>query len=507
MPARVAHLLLAAVVGAHDSPPGGTVADLKACADDSPPGGTVADLKAFYSRVTYPSQFADAADALRLTDFNSLAHGEHFGVRDDWALPTAEPLRILIAGCATGNDAVVLALQLQDGGDRGEVLCVDQSAPSLALAASLARKHNVSHLVRTLELDLHRLDAGVHGTFDYIVSSGVLHHQPSPELGLAALTAVLKPGGALGIMMHASHGMDAVMEVHKLLQRSTPAHLGWAERLETARTLQRALRDAVPPSLRHNLELNLASDEATADLYLVPHNRAYTVRQLAAWLTTSRVCVLRLEPAWRYDLEDVLTHDGHDPQPLAHVPRLSRLDRASLADAHFGVAINHRFIARVAVTERERIDGFCEDEAQEHGEDALGVVAAARRDPLSAALAPVWMAPVMAEAFPRMLAIGNRTERLHHALSLLMPGTFGHAMPDSIEGALRQTPDAIAAHIQRALDAFPEDASKLAELADGCTQLSDILAGAGRPDARDLRMYHTLERFFGLRLANVANTC
>ena len=180
-----------------------------------------------------------------MTDSITLVHAEHFGLRSDWILPNAAPLRVLVAGCAAGNDAVVLALQLQDGEERGEVLCVDQSATSLALADALARKHNVSHLVRTLELDLHELDASVHGSFDYVVSSGVLHHQPSPELGLAALTRVLKPGGAMGIMMHASHGMGPVVEVHALLQRSTLATAEWPERLERARSLQRLLVDRV----------------------------------------------------------------------------------------------------------------------------------------------------------------------------------------------------------------------------------------------------------------------
>ena len=80
-------------------------------------------------------------------------------------------------------------------------------------------------------------------------------------------------------------------------------------------------------------------------------------------------------------------------------------------------------------------------------------------------------------------------------------------MPDGVENALLLTPGAIATHIQHELDALPEDASKLAALADGCTPLSAILPGEERPDARDLRMYHMLERFFGLRLGNIAHTC
>ena len=472
-----------------------------------------ADLKAFYSRWNYPSQ-TDASDGdyLHLTDFTSLAHAEHFGLRSDWVLPTSEPLRILVAGCAAGNDAVVLALQINEyvGSRRGDVLCVDQSVPSLAIAAAKAERANVSHLVRTLELDLNQLDARVHGTFDYIISSGVLHHQSSPERGLAAIKRVLKPGGVMGLMMHASHGMGSVVEVHELLQRNPLAHMELAERLDTARGLQLSLRGSVPPSLHYNLERNLDSDESAADFYLVPYNRAYSVRQLAAWLATSGICAGRLEPSWRYDLEHVPATPLHGGAPPSYntsvLASFSRLDRLAFADSYYGVAINHRFIARVAANERERSDGVC-DEVQSQSWSQEEDEKAPRRDPRSGHFAPLWMWVEMRKALPSMLAMSNRTERLEHALALLMPGPFGHVRPDSIEGARRLTPEAIAAHVERELDAFPEDASRVAALADGCTSLSDILAGQQRPDARDLRMYYTLERFFGLRLARIEHFC
>jgi hypothetical protein len=390
----------------------------------------------------------------------------------------------------------------ETSGSAGSVVCLDQSAPSLALASEKARKHNVSHLVETLELDLNELDPSVHGTFDYIVSSGVLHHQPSPERGLAAVRAVLRPGGTMGIMMHASYGMGSTIEVHTALQRSfAQTDVGPRDRLETARALQRTLSGAVPPSLHHNLELNLASDEASADFFLVPYNRAYTVRQVASWLATAGLCLGRLEPSWRYDLEGVLSAEHSSPLHLARLhesPHLSRLDRISLADTYFGAAINHRFLARVAASELERADGVCDDEHRREQ----------KRDPTNPRFAPVWMWPAMHEALPHMLTISNRTERVQSALQLLMPGQFGHAAPDTLEGALRAIPLLIVAQLEVELDAFPEDAATLAELADGCTPLSTLLtatSGRQRPDARDLRMYRTLERFFGLRLAQISD--
>ena len=40
-------------------------------------------------------------------------------------------------------------------------------------------------------------------SFNKIVCTGVIHHLPDPEIGLRALRSVLKPEGAVHIMVYA----------------------------------------------------------------------------------------------------------------------------------------------------------------------------------------------------------------------------------------------------------------------------------------------------------------
>ena len=57
--------------------------------------------------------------------------------------------------------------------------------------------------IRFLHLDLHRV-ADLQEQFDAIFCSGVLHHLPDPERGWTALTATLRPGGAMRIMLYSA---------------------------------------------------------------------------------------------------------------------------------------------------------------------------------------------------------------------------------------------------------------------------------------------------------------
>ena len=54
--------------------------------------------------------------------------------------------------------------------------------------------------IRFVQGSLLEAKALVGGDFDYVDCCGVLHHLDAPEAGLAALKAVLKPAGGMGVM-------------------------------------------------------------------------------------------------------------------------------------------------------------------------------------------------------------------------------------------------------------------------------------------------------------------
>ena len=74
------------------------------------------------------------------------------------------------------------------------------------------------------------------GPFDYVDCCGVLHHLQDPAAGIAALTAMLKPDGGLGLMLYGRLGRTGVYPMQELL-RAVGGDMPLAERVTLARRL------------------------------------------------------------------------------------------------------------------------------------------------------------------------------------------------------------------------------------------------------------------------------
>ncbi len=181
-----------------------------------------------------------------------------------------EDSSILIAGCGT-SQAAKHALRWP----KAQVTGIDLSARSVQCTEELKRKHNLTNLqVRQLPIDrLNELEK----TFDQIICTGVLHHLEDPDAGLAALRGVLKPDGAMHLMVYAPYGRLGIYMLREFCRR-----LGIRATNEDIGQLIVALR-ALPP--RHPLE-NVMREApefqqaaALADALLHPQDRAYSVPQ------------------------------------------------------------------------------------------------------------------------------------------------------------------------------------------------------------------------------------
>lgn len=108
--------------------------------------------------------------------------------------PLPDAPEILVAGCGSGRETLLIARQAPSA----RITAIDLSAAALARAADLcAAATNITFARR----DLH--DVGVAGPrFDLVSCSGVLHHLPDPEAGWSALVDALKSGGLMSIMVY-----------------------------------------------------------------------------------------------------------------------------------------------------------------------------------------------------------------------------------------------------------------------------------------------------------------
>lgn len=109
-----------------------------------------------------------------------------------------EKTKILIAGCGTGRHAINVAMSSQ----RSKVTALDLSADSLAYGIRKANEMGISNIewFQGDILEVEKFDYN----FDYIESSGVLHHMENPSKGFEALMKKLEPNGLMKIGLYSS---------------------------------------------------------------------------------------------------------------------------------------------------------------------------------------------------------------------------------------------------------------------------------------------------------------
>ncbi len=112
---------------------------------------------------------------------------------------TTRPFDVLLAGCATGSQAIHCGLGY---GPNARVLAIDLSRKSIAYAARKANEHGVTNVafMQADILDLTNLDR----EFDIIESVGVLHHMADPLEGWRVLASRLRSGGLMHIGLYSA---------------------------------------------------------------------------------------------------------------------------------------------------------------------------------------------------------------------------------------------------------------------------------------------------------------
>ncbi len=185
--------------------------------------------------------------------------------------PYRGDLDILVAGCGTWQAAKYALCR-----PGAHVVGVDVSATSIDYTETLKRKYNLTNLeVRQLPIE----HAGeLERRFDLIVCTGVLHHLADPDTGLRALRSVLRPEGAMYLMVYAPYGRTGVYMLQEYCRR---LGIGTSDRdihdlIATLETLTQS--NPVVTLLRGSRDARNA--DALTDALLNPRDRSYSVPQL-----------------------------------------------------------------------------------------------------------------------------------------------------------------------------------------------------------------------------------
>ena len=235
-------------------------------------------LADFYDRHPYPPPVADLDAYGRASADPIQRRVAHHRI---WPrVPYRDNHEILVAGCGTSQ-----AARYAIAHPHARVVGVDISESGLGHHEMLRDRHGLDNL------ELRRLPveqvATLGAEFDQVVCTGVLHHLPDPDAGLAALRSVLAPDGAAVLMVYAPYGRTGIYMIQDYCRR-----LGIGSSTAEIAELVASLRE-IPTGhpLSHLLRgtRDFQHDDALADALLHPRDRAYSVPQLFDWLERNGV--------------------------------------------------------------------------------------------------------------------------------------------------------------------------------------------------------------------------
>jgi len=180
-------------------------------------------------------------------------------------------LDVLVAGCGTWQAAKYALCH-----PAAHVVAIDISPASLEYTREVAKRYDLNNL-ELRQLPIENV-ADLDHQFDLIICTGVLHHMADPDAGLRALRSVLKPDGAMHLMVYGLYGRAGIYMIQEYCRR-----LGIGTSEEEMSDLISVLQET--PEFHPLLEAQGGSRKfhnhpMTFDALLNPRDRAYSVPQL-----------------------------------------------------------------------------------------------------------------------------------------------------------------------------------------------------------------------------------
>lgn len=233
------------------------------------------DVVAMYSRYPYPSPVVGGGLAFDIANLFAML------CRDD----ALEGRKVLDAGCGTGQRAVGFAHRYPGAKVHG----IDAVEASLHVARELAERHGVRNAtfsrrdILGLEMD---------EEFDFIISTGVVHHLEDPRRGLHDLCRHLAADGVICVWHYHPFG-----EMDRLLGRELLLTLWGDQRgdLAQGQRIMEQLQLRLPPD-QYGYGANAARPEsrraqlsAHADAFMHPIVNAYRFGEAMAMFRDSGV--------------------------------------------------------------------------------------------------------------------------------------------------------------------------------------------------------------------------
>ena len=226
-------------------------------------------IRDFYTTHPFPPPIANLDRAREMWQDENVHRAEHHLLCPEQKYRA--DLDVLVAGCGTWQ-----AAKYAIGHPKARVMGIDVSSTSLEHTERLKQNYDLTNLeARQLAVEnVAELDQ----QFDLIICTGVLHHLVDPDSGLRALRSVLKPDGAMNLMVYAPYGRDGVYMIQEYCRR---LGIGTSkEEIHDLMTVLRYLPEHHPLLATQGGSRQFPNADAIADAVLNPRDRSYSVSQL-----------------------------------------------------------------------------------------------------------------------------------------------------------------------------------------------------------------------------------
>jgi len=222
-----------------------------------------------YRKWVYPKPVKDLDEWRKAGNFQLADPGRDFNLF--WPDRDKRPLDILIAGCGTSQGASQAYFNRDC-----RVTAIDISETSLRCTRDLKDRHSLTNL-EVVELSLFDIGS-LNRKFDFIVSTGVLHHLPDPVAGGQALADVLAPDGVMHLMLYGATLRAGVYMLQEAFRAAgmTQSDADVALTRQMCEHLPR--HHAIQPFIAQSGDWK--HDAGLVDILLHPQDRAYSVPEI-----------------------------------------------------------------------------------------------------------------------------------------------------------------------------------------------------------------------------------
>ncbi len=295
----------------------------------------------FYTNHPYPPPVQDLDRARDMWRDENVHRAEFHLLFPD--KPYRAEFDVLVAGCGTWQSA-----KFAISHPAARVVAIDISPTSLEHTESLKQKYDLANL-EVKQLPIENV-ADLDHQFDMIVSTGVLHHLVDPDAGLRALRSVLKPDGAMYLMVYAPYGRTGV---HMLQEYCRMLGIGTSpQEINDLTAALRELPQHHPLVSMVRGARNALDAGALVDALLNPRDRTYSVPQLYEFLERSDLKLGR----WYWQA----TYSPYCGaiSSTAHAKKLVALpfrEQYVAMELWRGLITNHDFVAVPADSDRSRV--------------------------------------------------------------------------------------------------------------------------------------------------------